>query len=76
MKQKNILSIILLIIGAFLPEIVERIMGIWRWDGYPEYFIIVKYALNCICWLGCILGLFWLIQKKGSKINVGVTNYI
>ena len=66
-KHKNIISVILLIIGAFLPEIVEHVTGIWRWDTYPEYFIVVKYALNCICWLGCILGLFSLIQKKEGK---------
>ena len=66
-KHKNIVSIVLLIIGAFLPEIVGRIMGIGIWDEYPEYFMVVKYALNCICWLGCILGLFYLINKKDEK---------
>lgn len=66
-KHKNILSVILLFIGAFLPEIMEHIIGLWRWEACPEYYIVVKYALNCICWLGCILGLFWLIQKKEDK---------
>lgn len=63
MKNLQLLGLILVVVGSFLPLVHVPVIGNWNYWQVDHYLAI-------FCWIFCACGLFAILNNRSRLVNI------